>query len=71
MVETACAHIVAGVIQRAPDTLHRLDKVDTAEGLASVRRAADLHVPYAMLLDERLLGRPFASHRDCDLGAGR
>lgn len=64
MVDTACGHIVAGVTERAPETLHRLDKVDTAEGLASVRRAADLHVPYAVLLYERLLGRPFASHRD-------
>ena len=64
MVETACGHIVAGVTERAPDTLHRLDKVDTSEGLASVRRAADFHVPYAMLLYERFLGRPFASHRD-------
>ena len=64
MVETACRHISAGVTERAPDTLHRLDKVDTAEGLDSVRRAADFHVPYAMLLYERLLGRPFASHRD-------
>jgi hypothetical protein len=64
MVETACRRIGAGVTERAPDTLHRLDKVDTAEGLDSVRRAADFHVPYAMLLYERLLGRPFASHRD-------
>jgi len=64
MVQTACRRIGAGVTERAPDTLHRLDKVDTAEGLDSVRRAADFHVPYAMLLYERLLGRPFASHRD-------
>jgi hypothetical protein len=64
MVETACRRIIAGVTERAPDTLHRLDKVDTAEGLDSVRRAADFHVPYAMLLYERLLGRSFASHRD-------
>lgn len=64
MVETACRRISAGVTERAPDTLHRLDKVDTAEGIDSVRRAADFHVPYAMLLYERLLGRPFASHRD-------
>ena len=64
MVETACRCVSAGVTERAPDTLHRLDKVDTAEGLDSVRRAADFHVPYAMLLYERLLGRPFASHRD-------
>ncbi len=64
MVETACGHIVAGVTERAPDTLHRLDKADTAEGLESVRRAADHHIPYSMLLYERFLGRPFASHRD-------
>ena len=64
MVETACRHIAAGVPERTPKTLHRLDKVDTAEGLDSVRRAADFHVPYSMLLYERLLGRPFASHRD-------
>ena len=49
MVETACGHIVAGVTERAPDTLHRLDKADTAEGLESVRRAADHHIPYSML----------------------
>ena len=64
MVETACRRVGAGVTERAPDTLHRLDKVDAAEGLDSVRRAADFHVPYAVLLYERLLGRPFASHRD-------
>jgi hypothetical protein len=64
MVQTACARIGAGVPERVSNTLHRLDKVDTAEGLASVRRAADFHVPYAMLLYERFLGRPFASHRD-------
>jgi hypothetical protein len=64
LIETACRHITAGVTESAPETLHRLDKVDTAEGLDSVRRAADFHVPYAMLLYERLLGRPFASHRD-------
>lgn len=64
MIATACRHITAGVTERAPDTLHRLDKVDTAEGLDSLRLAAGFHVPYAMLLYERFLGRPFASHRD-------
>lgn len=44
--------------------LHRLDKVDTAEGLASIRPIADLGVPYPVLLYERFLGRPFAGHRD-------
>ena len=31
---------------------------------ASVRQMADLGAPYAMLLYERYLGRPFAGHRD-------
>jgi hypothetical protein len=44
--------------------LHRLDKVDTSAGVASVRPLADLGVPYPMLLYERFLGRPFAGHRD-------
>ncbi len=44
--------------------LHRLAKADTADGLTSLQNAANLHVPYAMLLYERYLGRPYASHRD-------
>jgi hypothetical protein len=44
--------------------LHRLDKVDTAGGIASIRPIADLGVPYPVLLYERFLGRPFAGHRD-------
>lgn len=44
--------------------LHRLDKVDTKEGIKSLQPIADLGVPYAVLLYERFLGRPFASHRD-------
>ncbi len=46
------------------DLIHRLDKVDTSEGLISVRQMATLHVPYSAVLYERLLGRPFAGHRD-------
>ena len=64
LVECACRRIANGVTEEAPKALHRLDKVDTAEGVASVRRAATLDIPYAMLLYERFLGRPFASHRD-------
>ncbi len=44
--------------------LHRLDKVDTADGIKSLRPIADLGVPYPVLLYERFLGRPFAGHRD-------
>ncbi len=47
-----------------PEKIHRLDKADTREGLVSLQSTATLGVPYAMLLYERLLGRPFAGHRD-------
>jgi hypothetical protein len=64
LVTVACHYIADGAPVGAADTVHRLDKIDTAQGLASVQRVADLHVPYAVLLYERYLGRPFASHRD-------
>ena len=48
--------------------LHRLDKFDTAEGARSLRPLADLGVPYAALLYERFMGRPFAGHRDAVSG---
>ena len=41
-----------------------MDKADTRAGLISVRSSAQLGVPYSILLYERLLGRPFAGHRD-------
>lgn len=44
--------------------IHRLDKADTKSGLESLRAVAELGAPYAMLLYERFLGRPFAGHRD-------
>jgi hypothetical protein len=65
LVETACALLTEGAPRTAsPDIMHRLDKADTKQGLSSVRALADLGVPYAMLLYERFLGRPFAGHRD-------
>lgn len=64
LVSVAVRHLARGASDTAPDEIHRLDKVDTMEGLISLRHAADQHVPYAMLLYERLLGRPFAGHRD-------
>jgi hypothetical protein len=63
MVTTACELLAEGA-QQAPGILHRLDKADTREGLASLQPVADLGVPYAMVLYERFLGRPFAGHRD-------
>jgi hypothetical protein len=64
MVETAC-----GLLTDLPPTvpenkLYRLDKADTRNGLVSLQPLADLGAPYAMLLYERFLGRPFAGHRD-------
>jgi hypothetical protein len=65
MLSVAIEYITRGAPKAAStDTAHRLDKIDTAEGLVSLQHAAAMHVPYAALLYERYLGRPFASHRD-------
>ena len=64
LISVAVEHITRGSPPAAADTVHRLDKVDTAHGLDSLRHVASQHVPYAMLLYERYLGRPFATHRD-------
>lgn len=64
LVSVAVEYIERGVPAGATNVVHRLAKVDTLEGLVSVRHAAMEHVPYAVLLYERYLGRPFASHRD-------
>jgi hypothetical protein len=64
LVSVAVEYITRGAPPGAIDAVHRLNKVDTAEGLTSLRHASSHHVPYAVLLYERYLGRPFASHRD-------
>ncbi len=64
MVETACQLLAAGVPEVDEDQLHRLDKADTRNGIDSIKNLARIGVPYAMLLYERFLGRPFAGHRD-------
>lgn len=64
LVAVAVEYIARGAPSTASGTLHRLAKVDTAEGVASLQHVASTHVPYAVLLYERYLGRPFASHRD-------
>jgi len=64
LVEVACRYLQVAVPAGAVDTVHRLNKFDTADGARSVQRAADLGVPYAVVLYERYLGRPFANHRD-------
>ena len=64
LVAAACRALQSGVPEDSPDSIHRLDKADTRAGLISVRSSAELGIPYSILLYERLLGRPFAGHRD-------
>ncbi|MBI2497869.1 MAG: hypothetical protein HYV75_08165 [Opitutae bacterium] len=64
LVETACDLIEQGCPAVDTNKLHRLDKADSRHALSSTKQLSDLGVPYAMLLYERFLGRPFAGHRD-------
>jgi hypothetical protein len=64
MIEAACDLMEEGSPTRTRFTIHRLDKADTAGGLDTIKSLAALGAPYAMLLYERFLGRPFAGHRD-------
>ena len=64
MISTACDLIGQGTGDVAADVIHRLDKVDTREGMAGLQKLAADGVAYDVLLYERLLGRPFATLRD-------
>lgn len=64
LVSVAVEYLYRGAPPGAEDTVHRLAKADTAEGLTSLQHAATEHLPYPVLLYERYLGRPFASYRD-------
>ncbi len=64
MIEAGVRMIEQGAGKGAPGLVHRLDKADTAQGKPSLQSIADLGVPYPVLLYERFLGRPFATHRD-------
>ncbi|HHW44260.1 MAG TPA: hypothetical protein GXX25_10745 [Desulfotomaculum sp.] len=64
LIETAVQLLLSPPLTAGSGELHRLEKADTKEGIYSVQSLAGLGVPYAMLLYERLLGRPFAGHRD-------
>src|SRR5579862_856311 len=64
MIEAGVKILLEGATATLPTLLHRLDKADTKEGIKSVEAAADLGLPYPVVLYERFLGRPFASHRD-------
>jgi hypothetical protein len=64
LIDAALEAIEKGPRRSSQLIIHRLDKIDTAQGIKSVRKVAEKGVPYAMLLYERMLGRPFATHRD-------
>jgi len=64
LVEAACELLSNGAPVVESNQLHRLDKADTTYGVTDIKRFSDMGVPYAMLLYERFLGRPFAGHRD-------
>jgi hypothetical protein len=64
LIDAACQLLAEGAPQVEADKIHRLDKADTQMGLDTLRTMADMGLPYAMLLYERFLGRPFAGHRD-------
>ena len=64
LISVACQMLREGASSTGETEVHRLDKVDTARGLDSLRKAASKGITYEALLYERFLGRPFASHRD-------
>lgn len=64
MIDAGVLTVARGPGLVPPGFMHRLDKADTLDGLQSVQSIADLGAPYPVLLYERFLGRPFATHRD-------
>ena len=64
LITLACEMLKSGVPGVLEDKIHRLDKADTKMGISGIRALSHMGVPYAMLLYERFLGRPFAGHRD-------
>jgi len=64
LIQTACDLLTASAPVTGDDKIHRLEKADTKEGIVSIGSLARMGAPYAMLLYERFLGRPFAGHRD-------
>jgi len=64
MAQTACQLLSTGAPEVDKDQLHRLNKADTKQGVDSIKNLSRIGAPYAILLYERFLGRPFAGHRD-------
>ncbi len=64
LVRVAIQYITRGAPQETDGVVHRLAKFDTHDGIISLQHAAREDVPYAVLLYERYLGGPFATHRN-------
>jgi len=64
LLRTAIHHVSKGAPKKVKGIIHRMAKFDTDQGIESLRYAARENIPYAILLYERYLGRPFAAHRD-------
>ncbi|MEW6113753.1 MAG: hypothetical protein AB1664_16590 [Thermodesulfobacteriota bacterium] len=64
LIEAGCKILQEGAPPVEDGRIHRLHKADSLSGLQSLQGVSSLGVPYAMLLYERFLGRPFAGHRD-------
>ncbi len=64
LIDIACNLLTNPAPEVNGNTLHRLDKADTSDGIHSLQTLSRIGVPYAMLLYERFMGRPFAGHRD-------
>ena len=64
LVHAACQMLSQSAPISREREIHRLDKVDTVHGMESLSKVAKEGVDYPSLLYERLLGRPFARHRD-------
>jgi len=64
LIAAGCQLLAEGAPEVGPALIHRLDKADTKSGQQGIRTLGQMGAPYAMLLYERFLGRPFASHRD-------
>jgi len=64
LIRAAIHFIAQGAPKAVNGYIHRMDKFDTSQGSESLQYAATENIPYAVLLYERYLGRPFAAHRD-------
>ncbi len=64
LVKASCLVLTETRPRVEEERIHRLDKADTRGGAGSIQHLSRMGAPYAMLLYERFLGRPFAAHRD-------